>query len=157
MESVGWGCVGERRGSGKEGIRPGSAGEGEGAGLVLDPFLEAAADDFAEVEDAGIGDEVDDIRAFAATADDGGLGECLEVAGGVGLGEAGELDELGDVEFLGPEGLEEAEARGFAEDAEAGGDKFDGLIGEGRVGRLRHGRKRGWIRACVKAYDHILI
>ncbi len=101
--------------------------------MVLESALEAAADDLAEVEDAGVGDEVDDTGAFASASDDAGVCEGLEVAGSVGLGEAGSLDEIRDVEFGLAEALEEAEAGGFAEDAEAGGDEFDGFLGEGRV------------------------
>lgn len=129
----------------------------ERAGVVLELALEAAADGFAEIEDAGIGDEVDDVGTLASAAEDGGLGEGLEVAGGVGLGEAGGLDELGDAEFAVAEALEDAEAGGFAEDAEACGDELDGLVGED-VWSFRHGkekRPRNGLRQHICAYTHM--
>ena len=124
--------------------------------MVLELALEAAADGFAEIEDAGIGDEIDDVWSFATAAEDGGFGEGLEVAGGIGLGEAGGLDELGDVEFAVPEALEDAEAGGFAEDAEASGDEDDGFVGED-VRRFRHGREErpgNGLRQHICAYTH---
>lgn len=108
-------------------------------GMALDPFLEAATDDFTEVEDAGVGDEIDDVGALAAASDDAGFGQGLEVAGGVGLSESGGIDELGDAEFGRAEALEEAEAGGFPENAKACGDEINGFLGEGGV-VLGHGQ-----------------
>ncbi len=125
--------------------------------MVLELALEAAADGFAEIEDAGIGDEVDDVGALAPAAEDGGFGEGLEVAGCVGLGEAGGLDELGDVEFALAEALEDAESGGFAEDAEPGGNEKDGFVGED-VRSFRHGteeRARKGLRQHICAYTHM--
>lgn len=124
--------------------------------MVLELALEAAADGFAEIEDAGIGDEIDDVWSFATAAEDGGFGQGLEVSRGIGLGEAGGLDKLGDVEFAVPEALEDAEARGFAEDAESGGDEDDGFVGED-VRSFRHGteeRARKGLRQHICAYTH---
>jgi len=135
------------------GLHPSSR---ERAGVILHPTLETSADRVAQLEDAGIGDAIEDAGTFAATADDPGLGEGLEMSGGVGLGEAGGLDELGHVEFAGAKALEEAEARGFTEDPESGGDEFEGLIGEGGV-RLGHGAKKVQEAACVNTYACILI
>ena len=110
----------------------------ERSGVVVELALKAATDGLAEIEDAAVGDEIDDVGTFATAAEDGGIGEGLEVSGGIGLGEAGGLDELGDVEFSIPEALEDAETGGFAEDAEACGDELDGFLGED-VGGFRHG------------------
>jgi hypothetical protein len=89
----------------------GSLGGGEA-------LLEIAADGVAEVADAGIGNEADDGKAFAAAADHACVGEGLDVAGDVGLGEAGGGDELGDILFAGFEGAEDFETAGFCERAE---------------------------------------
>lgn len=107
--------------------------------MALDPFLEAATDDFTEVEDAGVGDEIDDVGALAAASDDASVGQGLEVTGGVGLRESGGIDELGDAEFGRAEALEEAEAGGFPEDAKTCGNEIDGFLGEGGV-VLGHGK-----------------
>lgn len=107
-------------------------------GMALDPLLEAPADDFAEVEDAGVGDVIDDVGALAASSDDARVGQGLKVTGGVGLSESGGIDELGDAEFGRAEALEEAETGGFPEDAKACGDEIDGFLGEGGV-VLGHG------------------
>ncbi len=90
----------------------------EGASFGGEALLEIAADRVAEVADAGVGDEADDGEAFAAAADHTGVGEGLDVAGDVGLGEAGGGDELGDVLFAGFEGAEDFETAGFGEGAE---------------------------------------
>ena len=107
-------------------------------GMALDPLLEAATNDFTEVEYAGVGDEIDDVGALAAASDDAGFSQGLEVAGGVGLSESGGIDELGDAEFGRAEALEEAEAGGFPENAKACGDEINGFLGEGGV-VLGHG------------------
>ena len=90
----------------------------EGAGFGGEALLEIAADGVAEVADAGVGNEADDGKAFAAAADHACVGEGLDVAGDVGLGEAGGGDELGDVLFAGFEGAEDFETAGFCEGAE---------------------------------------
>lgn len=124
--------------------------------MVLVAALEAATDGFAEVEDGGFGDGVDDIGTVAAASDDAGIGEGLEVAGGIGLGEVGGFDELGDIEFAGAEGLKDAEARGFTEDPEAGGDEFDEFRGEGQ-GRLGHEGEESARTGLRQTYNHTLI
>ena len=77
--------------------------------MTLHPALEAPADGVAQFEDAGIGDGIEDTGTFAAPPDDACLGEGLEMAGGIGLAQAGGFDELGDVEFTGAQGLEKTE------------------------------------------------
>ncbi len=124
--------------------------------MNLHPALQASANRIAQLEDPRVRDVVEDARTVAATSDDAGLGEGLEVAGGIGLGEAGGLDELGNVEFAVAEGLEETEARRFAEDPESGGDQFEGRIGEGD-GRFCHGERKVQNPACVNTYAFILI
>ncbi len=122
--STGTGC-------GRHRLDWGTGSDSEGAGVALKVALQAGADGFAEVEDGGFGDGIDDVGAIATASDDAGIGEGLEVAGGVGLGEFGGLDELGDIEFAVAEGLEDAESGRFTEDPEPGGDEFDGLGREG--------------------------
>lgn len=124
--------------------------------MALNPALEASAHRVAQFEDPRVRNVIEDARTVAAASDNPRLGEGLKVAGRVGLGEAGDLDELGDVEFTVAEGLEKTEARRFAEDPESGGDQFEGLIGEGD-GRFCHGERKVQNPACVNTYAFILI
>lgn len=124
--------------------------------MALHPALKAPTDRVAQFEDAGIRDAIEDTGTFATTPDDAGLGKGLKMAGGVGLGEAGDLDELGNVQFAGAKGLEEPKAGGFAEDPESGGNEFESLIGEQGV-RLGHGEKKVEEAACVNTYACIII
>ena len=84
------------------------------SGLGAQAFLEAAADRIAELEDVPVGHEIEDKRAGFASGQEAGFGEGLEVAGDIGLGEAGGLDELADVAFAGFEGEEECQAAGLS-------------------------------------------
>jgi hypothetical protein len=96
--------------------------------LLLAGSSRAAADEFAELEDDGIGDGVEDGVAFTAASDEAGVEEDLEVFGDVGLVGIEGVDELGDGVFAGFQGLEDAESEGFAEGAEAAGDVVDHLV-----------------------------
>lgn len=124
--------------------------------MAFEVALQAGADGFAEVEDGGFGDGIDDVGAIATASDDAGFGEGLQVAGGVGLGEVGGLDELGDVEFAVAEGLEDAEAGGFTENPEAGGHEFDGFGRKGKR-RLRHEGEERARSGLRQTYNHILM
>ena len=91
-------------------------------------FLKASANVLAEVEDAPVGDKVDDVQPFLATAQDAGVGEGLEMAGDVRLGQGGGLNQLRDIPLLPLEGAQKFQPAPFAENAEARGDKFQDLV-----------------------------
>ena len=67
--------------------------------------LDRSANQFAQAKDAGVGDVVDHAGTVAATAQDAGLGEGLKVAGGVGLGQAGRVDESRNRQPAAPKGF----------------------------------------------------
>jgi len=90
--------------------------------------LDRSAHQFAQAEDAGVGDVVDHAGPVAATAQDAGLGQCLKVAGGVGLGQAGCFDERRNRQLAVLEGADELEPVGLAQDPESSRDELQGLI-----------------------------
>jgi hypothetical protein len=100
------------------------------SGTVGESLLEVGADGVAEFGDGGIGDEAHGDEALLAAADHACLGQGLDVAGDIGLGEAGGGDEVGDVFFTFFEGAEDAQAAGFGEDTEPGGDHFESFLGD---------------------------
>lgn len=100
-------------------------------------FFEAAADEFAELEDRGVGDGVEDLEAFLAAREEAAVGEGLQVAGDVGLGAAGQVDEGVDGFLAVEERVEEAQAHGLGQQREAAGDEGEGILGE-RSGFLGH-------------------
>jgi hypothetical protein len=88
--------------------------------------LEAIADDTAQPGDAGIGDAVVGGGAFAAAGDDAGGVEDAEVLADVGLAAIERVADLADVELaVFEEEVEDGEAGGVAEDAEALGYVLD--------------------------------
>ncbi len=120
---------------------PNLAGEQPGGlRLAIEVTLEASADLVADVEDGGVDDAVEDVDALFAAANDAGAGEGGELAGDVGLGGVGRLDELGDIALPGLEGDDQLEPGGIAEDLEPVGDQLQSFIGK-RVaaGRLVDG------------------
>jgi hypothetical protein len=118
--------------------------------------LEAAANVFAESEDAGFGDRVDDLEALLAAVEDSGVGEGLEVAGDVGLAELGGCDQFRNVLWARLEGLDEPQAVGFAQDSEASCYEFEGLAGENT---MRGGGHKKFIlfSIAIILYAHIVI
>lgn len=114
-------------------------GLAELAGAVGEALLEVGADGVTELGDGGVGDEAHGDEALLAAADHAGLGEGLDVAGDVGLGETGGGDEVGDVFFAILQGAQDAEAAGFGEDTEPGGDHFEGFLSEDGRGRFFRG------------------
>jgi hypothetical protein len=109
--------------SGAQGLGVGGAAGGREGIFKAAEF--AVAHDLAELRDEGIVDEVNHFEAGFAAVDEVGIVEGLEVAGGVGLGEAEGLNEGGDGMLAFEKGFENAEAGGFAEGAEAMGDGIE--------------------------------
>ena len=125
--------------------------------MGLEAALHAATDVLAEFEDRRVGDEIDDGLALAAPADDARVRKGLEVAGNVGLVEAGTVDQRGDVEFARTEDLDQEESAGFAEDPEPRRDQLEAFGTEG-WGGLWHDPARktqnrsGVQKICVSMY-----
>lgn len=103
--------------------------------------MNAATDKITEIEDGIVGDEIDDVQATFPTSKNASLDEGLEVARNVGLVGLGDGHEFSDIFLTIMEGGDESESHGFAQDAEAGRNKVQGIAGE----RMRAGGdRRGW-------------
>jgi hypothetical protein len=97
----------------------------------------AAADQIAQSKNSGVGNEIDDAVALAAAANEAAIVESMQMLGDIGLIALKGSGDLVDGEFAVFEELKDAEAVGFAEEAEAAGDGFeDAGVGEGAKGRL---------------------
>lgn len=95
----------------------------------------AAADQIAELEDIGIGDEVKDAVAFAAAANERAVIESLQMLRNIGLGAAEGGSDFADGAFAVFEKLQNAESGRLAEEAEAAGDGIEeAAVGEGTEG-----------------------
>ena len=114
--------------------------------------LNAAANVLAKVEDLRVGNCVNDLQPLFAAGEDTGLGEGLEMSGGIGLSKAGGVEQVGNAFFTGPEGLKQFEAARLAEDAKAGGNEIEGAIGED--GLLMH---KNEILVAIALYAHIVM
>jgi hypothetical protein len=102
------------------------SGDGEGPGVLGGLHLEAIADDAAQPGDAGVGDAVVGGRTLAPAGDDAGGVEDAEVLADVGLAAVERVADLADVELVAfEEEIQDGEAGGVAEDAEAFGDVLD--------------------------------
>ena len=94
------------------------------------PLCGAATYEFAELKDGGIADGVDNGSSFAASADEAGFMENLQMLRYVGLIAVERVDEIADGFFSGFEGLKEAQAVGFTQSAKASSDEVDHFVGE---------------------------
>lgn len=106
--------------------------------LLLRLVADTVADDIAEPRDAAIGDVVVGGGARLAAADDAGVVKHTQVLGDVGLAGAEGIDDFADVHLaLLQEDAEDGETRGIAKHAEAFGDVFEEMSGNG-LGHVGH-------------------
>ena len=106
--------------------------EGQGLGFAGHFHAEVVAHQVAELFDEGVGDEADRAESLLAGAHHAALAQDGEVFGDVGLAGAGGFGELSDGALALHEEVEEAQAEGLGEGAEAGGDHFQRGVAEGR-------------------------
>jgi hypothetical protein len=99
----------------------------------------AAADEIAEPEEIGVGNEIKDAVAAAAATDETAVIEGLKVLRNIGLCAAEGRGDFADGAFAIFKELENAEAVGLPEEAEAAGDSLeDALIGKGAKSFFGH-------------------
>lgn len=126
------------------------------AGLGGEGLAQAATDEFAELENGGVGDGVEHLEALFAAGHEAGGGEGLEVARDVGLGAAGGFDEGVHGTLAAHETLQDTQAHGLAEHGETTRHQLERLLVE-RFGCLGHaGDKRRGL-TVGQVYAHMLI
>ena len=94
-----------------------------------DLLAEPAADEFAELEDRGVGDGVVHRGALLVAAEDAGLVEHAEVLGDVLLGGTEVVGELADRGRAVAELFKQPDAHRFADDPEAVCHQFEEWLG----------------------------
>ncbi len=92
----------------------------------------ATANNLAKPGGERVSDAVEGALAVFAALKDPGLHQEAQMFGDVGLRGAGEFHDFADVPWGIADGLENAQACGFAEDLKHGGDLEELLRGEGR-------------------------
>jgi hypothetical protein len=118
----------------------------------------AAADEIAEFEQVGVSNEIKDVVAFAAAADETAVIESLEVLGDVGLIAAEGGGDFADGAFATFEELKDAEAERLAEEAEPAGDSVEqALVGEGAKSGFWHREYAPKNFLTISPYTHTVV
>jgi hypothetical protein len=115
----------------------------------------AAANEIAQFEKVGVGNGIEDAVATAAASDEAAIVESLEVLGDIGLIAAESSGDIADGAFAVFEELKDAEAVGFAEEAEATSNGFeDALIRKRAKSFLGHGKT---FLLTIRPYRHTVV
>lgn len=126
------------------------------SGLSGQGLADAAANQFAELENRGVGHGVENLQAVLAARDQAGGGEGLEVTGNVGLGAAGGVHQIGHGAFAAHQGLQDAQPHGLAEHGKAARDQLQRFLGQGLVS-LWHGVEGIESLTLGQVYAHMLM